>query len=245
MYFYSRQVFSTGMTGYVESLTDPSYMNQLLVLTYPLIGNYGVPGFERDTLGMPKNYESEKIHASALVVSEYCDDYSHWNAVKSLATWLNESKVPGICGIDTRQLTKILREKGSMLAKLFINPQKIPRIESQHFSDPNLLNLVDLVSTKKPRVFNKGGAIKLAAIDFGIKYNQVRILCQLGAEVHVLPWDSLDLDVNGKIEIKLDHHKFICKINLVLRLRWSLSQQWTRRSNKMRCFHSSSKKVDQ
>ena len=82
------------------------------------------------------NYESEKIHALAVVVSEYCDDYSHWNAVKSLAKWLNESKVPGICGIETRQLSNILREKGSMLAKLFISSQKIPRIESQHFSDP-------------------------------------------------------------------------------------------------------------
>ena len=129
---------------------------------------------------------SEKIQALALVASEYCDDYSHWNAVKSLAKCLNESKVSGICGIETRQLTNILREKGSMLAKLFISSQKIPRIESQRFSDPNLLNLADLVSTKKPRFFNKGGEIKLAAIDFGIKYNQIRILCQLGAEVHNL-----------------------------------------------------------
>jgi carbamoyl-phosphate synthase small subunit len=113
------------MTGYVESLTDPSYKNQILVLTYPLIGNYGVPNSEHDELNLQKYFESEKIHASGLIVGEYCENYSHWNAVKSLSDWLKESHVPGISGIDTRRLTKILREKGSMLAKVTIisNPK--------------------------------------------------------------------------------------------------------------------------
>ena len=106
------------MTGYVESLTDPSYKNQILVLTYPLIGNYGVPKLTKYELGLPKYFESEKIHAAGLVVGDYCDNYSHWNADKSLSQWLVESDVPGITGIDTRRLTKILREKGSMLAKV-------------------------------------------------------------------------------------------------------------------------------
>lgn len=107
------------MTGYVESLTDPSYKCQILVLTYPLIGNYGVPtGTNNDEYGLPKFVESSRIHASALVVSKYCEQYSHWNASRSLADWLVESRVPGLCGIDTRRLTKILREKGSMLAKV-------------------------------------------------------------------------------------------------------------------------------
>ena len=103
----------------MESLSDPSYKRQMLVFTYPLIGNYGVPSDEKDELlGLPKHFESEKIHASGVIVGEYCDNYSHWNAVKSLSDWLVESHVPAICGIDTRRLTKILREEGSMLAKV-------------------------------------------------------------------------------------------------------------------------------
>lgn len=116
-------VFSTGMTGYVESLTDPSYKNQILVLTYPLIGNYGVPSFEQDELKLLKYFESEKIHANGLIVGEYCENYSHWNAVKSLSDWLKEENIPAISGIDTRRLTKILREKGSMLAKVNLTAQ--------------------------------------------------------------------------------------------------------------------------
>jgi carbamoyl-phosphate synthase small subunit len=107
------------MTGYVESLTDPSYKCQILVLTYPLIGNYGVPNQTKyDEYGLAKYFESSRIHASALIVSEYCEQYSHWNASRSLSDWLTEAKVPGLYGIDTRKLTKILREKGSMLAKV-------------------------------------------------------------------------------------------------------------------------------
>lgn len=107
------------MTGYVESLTDPSYKCQILVFTYPLIGNYGVPNETKyDEYGLPKFFESSRIHASGLIVSEYCEQYSHWNASRSLSEWLIESKVPGLYGIDTRQLTKILREKGSLLAKV-------------------------------------------------------------------------------------------------------------------------------
>ena len=114
-------VFSTGMTGYVESLTDPSYENQILVLTYPLIGNYGVPKQTKDELDLLKFFESDKIHASGLVVGNYCENYSHWNAEKSLSQWLIESDIPAISGIDTRKLTKILREKGSMLAKVSLH----------------------------------------------------------------------------------------------------------------------------
>jgi carbamoyl-phosphate synthase small subunit len=109
------------MTGYVESLTDPSYKNQILVLTYPLIGNYGVPKQTKDELDLPKFFESEKIHAAGLIVGNYCENYSHWNAEKSLSQWLIESDIPAISGIDTRMLTKMLREKGSMLAKVICN----------------------------------------------------------------------------------------------------------------------------
>jgi len=91
-------VFQTGMVGYLESLTDPSYHAQILILTYPLIGNYGVPGSERDEFGLLRWFESEKIHVAALVVSEYSAEYSHWSACKSLHEWLVENNVPGIYG---------------------------------------------------------------------------------------------------------------------------------------------------
>ena len=92
-------VFQTGMVGYLESLTDPSYHSQILILTYPLIGNYGVPGSDRDEFGLLKWFESEKIHVAALVVSESTAEYSHWSACKSLHEWLVENNVPGIYGI--------------------------------------------------------------------------------------------------------------------------------------------------
>ena len=116
-------VFSTGMVGYPESLTDPSYKGQILCLTYPLVGNYGVPSNETDKNGLQKYFESDKIQIQGLVISDYSFNYSHWNAKKSLAEWLKENKVPGIFGIDTRELTKKIREKGVMLSKIIINEE--------------------------------------------------------------------------------------------------------------------------
>ena len=98
-------VFNTAMTGYPESLTDPSYAGQLMTLTYPLVGNYGVPPFTIEPNGLATFMESEKIHAEAIIVSDYSSEYSHWNAVESLGDWLKREKVPGITGIDTRELT--------------------------------------------------------------------------------------------------------------------------------------------
>ena len=110
-------VFTTGMTGYQETLTDPSYCGQIVCMTYPLIGNYGVPD-DVSQNGISTFYESEKIQASGLIVSDFSFEYSHWNAVKSLHEWLVENKVPAVYGIDTRELTKLVREKGTMLGKL-------------------------------------------------------------------------------------------------------------------------------
>ncbi len=103
-------VFNTAMTGYPESLTDPSYSGQILVSTYPLIGNYGVPQFtEQD--GLLRFFESDRIHIRALVVSDYSFEHSHWNASESLGQWLKDNGVPGIWGVDTRRSTKIIREQ--------------------------------------------------------------------------------------------------------------------------------------
>ena len=111
-------VFNTAMTGYPESLTDPSYAGQLMTLTYPLVGNYGVPPFTIRPNGLAAFMESECIHAEAIIVSDYSEEYSHWNAKESLADWLKREQVPGITGIDTRELTKVLREHGVMMGKI-------------------------------------------------------------------------------------------------------------------------------
>lgn len=115
-------VFQTGMVGYPESITDPSYRGQILVITFPLVGNYGVPSREtRDPIlpDLPAHFEAHQIHIAGLVVASYCgEDYSHYLAASSLGTWLKEQNVPAICGVDTRALTKRIREKGSMLGRL-------------------------------------------------------------------------------------------------------------------------------
>lgn len=117
-------VFQTGMVGYPESITDPSYRGQILVVTFPLVGNYGVPSREEmDPLlkDLPAHFEAAEIHISGLVVASYCgEDYSHYLATSSLGTWLKEQNVPAVCGVDTRALTKRIREKGSMLGRLLM-----------------------------------------------------------------------------------------------------------------------------
>ena len=118
-------VFNTAMTGYPESLTDPSYAGQLMTLTYPLVGNYGVPPFTFESNGLATFMESERIHAEAIIVSDYSEEYSHWNAVESLADWLKREQVPGITGIDTCELTKVLREHGVMMGKIVFDDEQL------------------------------------------------------------------------------------------------------------------------
>ena len=142
-------VFNTGMVGYPEALTDPSYAGQILVFTFPLIGNYGVPGEERDEHGLLKNFESDKIQVAGILVGEYSLEYSHWNAVKSLGQWLSESGIPALYGMDTRMLTIKIREVGSILGKIEFRGQSVD------FSDPNLSNLVDSVSSKEVSNFQQ------------------------------------------------------------------------------------------
>jgi len=129
------------MVGYTESLTDPSYRGQILVLTYPLIGNYGVPSTEEaDENGLARFVESDRIHIAALVVGNYSNDYSHWRAVRSLGDWLKAHNVPAIHGVDTRALTKRLRTKGVMLGKVVLKSD--PTGAALQFDDPNRRNLV-------------------------------------------------------------------------------------------------------
>lgn len=174
-------VFNTAMTGYPESLTDPSYKGQILVATYPLIGNYGVPGKdEKDNLFT--FYESDKIQISALVISDYSEKYNHWNAEKSLTDWMIENKIPGIFGIDTRALTKIIREKGAMLGKLIFEDEEID------FYDPNEENLVDQVSIKQKQIYGDG-KYQILLIDCGVKNNIIRNLLKRDVTVIRVPWN--------------------------------------------------------
>ncbi len=176
-------VFNTGMVGYPEALTDPSYKGQILVLTYPLIGNYGIPqDGDGSGDGLSTVFESASVQIRGLVVSDYAFQYSHWQASRSLADWLVEHHVPALYGIDTRKLTKHLRENGSMLGKIERQGDSVP------FRDPNLENLVAMVSVQQP-VLYKGGKPRVVVIDCGSKNGILRSLLARGATVLRVPWD--------------------------------------------------------
>ena len=188
-------VFNTAMMGYPESLTDPSYAGQLMTLTYPLVGNYGVPPFTVENNGLATFMESDKIYASAIIVADYSEKYSHWNAVESLADWLKREHVPGITGIDTRQLTKVLREHGVMMGKIIFDdePENIPTAEYEG------VNWVDRVSCKDIIRYNVGAGKKVVLVDCGVKNNIIRCLVNRGVEVIRVPWnyDYTSMDFDG------------------------------------------------
>ncbi len=179
-------VFATGITGYPEALTDPSFAGQILVLTYPLIGNYGVPGKQL--------WESEKLQISGLIVSDYIDTPSHHQSKMTLSTWLKKEKVPALEIKDTRFITQHLRENGTMLGKIIID-------RDTPFFDPNEINIVEQVSTKSIGKEGKGNKT-VVIIDCGAKRNIARCFLKRGLEVITVPWD-FDLfapDVNFKFD---------------------------------------------
>ncbi|KAK9320514.1 hypothetical protein V1517DRAFT_329208 [Lipomyces orientalis] len=201
-------VFQTGMVGYPESVTDPSYQGQILVCTFPLVGNYGVPSRDaEDAFGLPKYFESNRIHISGLIVGDYTEDYSHHLATSSLGVWLKEQGIPAVYGVDTRALTKTIREKGSMLGKILFRNGNEPStpgnwrsaFQSIDWVDPNAKNLVAEVSTTEPKTYSPdpkiaikrrdGKTLKILCIDVGMKYNQVRCFVNRGVELKVVPWD--------------------------------------------------------
>ena len=196
-------VFNTAMTGYPESLTDPSYAGQLITFTFPLIGNYGVPPFTKEHNGLASFMESQKIHAEAIIVSDYSTAYSHWRAVRSLSDWLKDEHIPGITGIDTRQLTKILREHGVMMGKILFDdePQNVP---SAQYSG---VNYVAKVSCQDIRIYQGDGVEVLDGnlspealsgrmpqgcvllVDCGVKENILRCLLRRGVSLVRVPWN--------------------------------------------------------
>ena len=188
-------VFNTAMMGYPESLTDPSYAGQLVTLTFPLVGNYGVPPFTFGPEGLPTFMESDHIHASAIIVSDYSEQYSHWNANESLAEWLKREHVPGITGIDTRELTKVLREHGVMMGQIIFDdePENIPQAQYEG------VNFVDHVSCKEIIRYNEGAGKRVVLVDCGVKANIIRNLIERDLEVVRVPWnyDYTGMDFDG------------------------------------------------
>ena len=188
-------VFNTAMMGYPESLTDPSYAGQLMTLTYPLVGNYGVPPFTIEQNGLATFMESDKIYAQAIIVSDYSEAYSHWNANESLAEWLKREQVPGITGIDTRELTKVLREHGVMMGQIIFDdePENIPTAEYEG------VNWVERVSCKDVIRYNEGAGRKVVLVDCGVKNNIIRCLIKRGVEVIRVPWnyDYTEMQFDG------------------------------------------------
>ncbi|NWS99344.1 CPSM synthase, partial [Mionectes macconnelli] len=178
---------------YTEALTDPSYKGQILTLANPIVGNGGVPDTATlDEIGLKRFLESDGIKVSGLLVLDYSKEYSHWQAARSLGEWLEEEQVPALYGVDTRMLSKLIRDKGTVLGKIEFEGQPV------EFADPNKQNLIAEVSTKEVKVYGRGNPIKVVAVDCGLKHNTIRLLVKRGAEVHLVPWDhdftSMDYD---------------------------------------------------
>ncbi len=187
-------VFNTGMVGYTETLTDPSYRGQILCLTYPLVGNYGVPSFDiKDEYGLPKFFESDKVQVKALLLHDLSDIASHWSCTKTLDQWLYEEKIAGIYGIDTRELTKKLRVNGVMMGAVIVS--KSP-IDDSHLMQVirrakyEGLNFMPEVSTIGPQEYGDKKRDCIVVLDTGVKYSIIRNILRTGYRVIRLPWNS-------------------------------------------------------
>jgi carbamoyl-phosphate synthase small subunit len=189
-------VFSTSMVGYTESLTDPSYRGQILTLTYPMIGNYGVPSQTELNFGLPLHFESDNVQVQGLVIHELCFEPYHWASTRTLDKWLSDENIPGIYGIDTRRLTKKLQTNGVMLGMLQVfDSTEEPDLEvllknCSNIVDPNQADLVKEVSIKQPCKYNVDGKLNVVLIDCGTKFSIIRSLLKRGINVVRVPYDT-------------------------------------------------------
>lgn len=206
-------VFNTAMTGYPESLTDPSYEGQILVTSFPLLGNYGVPAGDNEPM-LREHFEGSRIHCRAIIAQDYSYQASHWQATRTLAQWLNDEKVPGLYGIDTRALVKHLRDHGSMLGRIVVGDSEMPETY-----DPNTENLIAKTSCDRvilytlqddgnfkieypegnPAVLPPSDKKTVVLVDCGVKHNIIRCLAKRGVRVVRVPWnyDFTRLNVDG------------------------------------------------
>lgn len=189
-------VFNTGMVGYTETLTDPSYRGQILCLTYPLVGNYGVPSFDvKDEYGLPKFFESDRIQAKALLIHNLSDIASHWSVTKTLDQWLYQERIPGIYGLDTRELTKKLRIHGVMMGALvvsengtIIDDSRLNKVLAGAKYEG--LNFMPEVSTTQPQEYGDRSKECVVVLDTGVKFSIIRNIMRTGYRVIRLPWHA-------------------------------------------------------
>jgi len=181
-------VFNTGMTGYVETLTDPSYAGQILVLTYPLVGNYGVPEPRRGRL-LARPYESDRIQVQGLVVQHYSHEYSHHAAARTLGQWLLDEDIPGVTGVDTRTLTRRLRERGTMQGWIAHDGMPLEEAKTQAASVDMQKEVFYRVAPSEPVTYGTGD-LTVLLIDAGAKDNLVRSLLERHVRVIRAPWHA-------------------------------------------------------
>ena len=200
-------VFTTGMVGYSEAITDPSYFGQILVFTYPLIGNYGIPQLKQSSDNpLPKGFESARPHTSGVIVTIDSPEAFHWNSMQSLDSWLEEQGVPGIVGLDTRHLVHLIRSTPNLLGRIEPAEPQGERDMGEHFRelgssmffDPGMNDILPAVSTKERQRVGKG-SVRIGLVDCGVKWNIVRLLIEEGCEVEIVPWNTRlsEVDVSG------------------------------------------------
>lgn len=191
-------VFTTGMVGYTEALTDPSYFGQILLFSYPLIGNYGVPDIPQElSAPIPTGFESSKVHASAVILTIDSADSYHWRSLNTLDQWLEKQHVPGVVGVDTRHLVHTIRKNPGVTGKIVPSePVGHRRLTGFDLSKPEFLNftpgqheILSSVSSGE-RVILGSGKKRIAVMDFGVKWNILRQLLEYGCEVEILPWNT-------------------------------------------------------
>jgi carbamoyl-phosphate synthase small subunit len=188
-------VFNTGMVGYTEAMTDPSYAGQILCFTYPLIGNYGVPEYLSDENGITLNFESNKIQVKGVVASSVSKTPSHFECVKDISSWMDAERIPGIQGVDTRELTIHLRNKGVMMGAISSSIAQGKEILERLSLPYSLIDFCSAVSTRERKVYGKNVKGKIALIDCGVKLNIVRSLVSRGYQVQIYPYGSTLSDV--------------------------------------------------
>ena len=201
-------VFTTGMVGYSEAMTDPSYFGQILVFTYPLIGNYGIPLLPKGMeLPLPKGFESARVNTAAVILTIDSPEAFHWSSLHTLDSWLKQQNVPGIVGLDTRHLVQVVRQTPNLLGQVLPDGATGSRDyggtlapDADGWFDPGRQDIISEVSTKDRRRIGRGKK-RIGLVDCGVKWNIIQQLVSLGCEVELLPWNTdfadVDVDVGG------------------------------------------------
>ena len=226
-------VFTTAMVAYSEALTDPSYFGQILVFTYPLIGNYGIPSLKEEKFKLTSQaWESAAVHAAGVIVSSYSPETFHWTSYQDLDRWLFEQGVTGICEIDTRQLVHEIRENTQLFARIEVEEVTAERklgglleTKKDAFFDPNTKDIISYVSTKKREVFGSS-KLRIGVLDCGVKWNILRQILNFDCSVELLPFDTdlASIDCHGFLLSNGPGNPNLCQ-NIVAQIKKLLKQE--------------------